>query len=319
MPPKIISVIGGLDYDLIMMANRIPNVGESVLANEYLEAPGGKGANTALAAYRSCHQKPHDPRPIPAKGWTSDKPSDDAHRNVDMDAQLLSSTTSRDKIEVDVRMRLLRHDRRPYQKKNRCLFTHGATTTWGTEDFLRIEDLGCGMRPDICVAQMGIQKEVVEQMIETAECYKWVTHLIMNESEAAIMSGRELGEVNEDIWPIICQEFLSRGVKNVVITLGAQGAYYATATERGYCPGYDVEVVDSTGADDTFIGVYALECIRQKEHGPWKIEQAVARANKAAAIAILRLGAQRGIPWSDEIDKLDAPFRASKVADGRTD
>lgn len=54
----IISVIGGLDVDLVMIANRIPDRGESVLANEYLEVLGGKGANSAIATYRTCHKKP---------------------------------------------------------------------------------------------------------------------------------------------------------------------------------------------------------------------------------------------------------------------
>jgi hypothetical protein len=49
MPPKTIAVLGGLDYDLIMIANRIPDQGESLLANEYLEAPGEKGAYYANA------------------------------------------------------------------------------------------------------------------------------------------------------------------------------------------------------------------------------------------------------------------------------
>lgn len=63
MVPKTIAIIGGLDADLIMIANRIPDRGESVLANEYLEALGGKGANSAIATHRACHKKPsEDPK-----------------------------------------------------------------------------------------------------------------------------------------------------------------------------------------------------------------------------------------------------------------
>lgn len=50
-------MIGGLDADLIMIANRIPNRGESVLASHYLEALGSKGANSAIATYRTCHKR----------------------------------------------------------------------------------------------------------------------------------------------------------------------------------------------------------------------------------------------------------------------
>lgn len=154
-----------------------------------------------------------------------------------------------------------------YTRENRYLFTLGATATWKKENFLKAEDLGHGMQLDLCVAQMEIHREVVEQMIETAgiagidfwlnaapaypitnRTYRHITHLLVNESEAAIMSGRDLDEVNRDTWPTICQEFLKRGVKNVVITLGVKGAYYANTSERDYCPAYEVDVVDTTGA-----------------------------------------------------------------------
>lgn len=116
-------------------------------------------------------------------------------------------------------------------------------------------------------AQMEINKEVVETMIETAgkagiefclnaapatpigkRFYRHLTHLLLNESEAAMMSGRDRGEVNEETWPIIAQEFLNRGAKNVVITLGAKGAFYANTTGTDHCPAFDVKVEDTTGA-----------------------------------------------------------------------
>lgn len=58
MAPRTIAVIGGLDADLIMISSRIPESGESVLAAEYHEALGGKGANSAIATYRTCHRRP---------------------------------------------------------------------------------------------------------------------------------------------------------------------------------------------------------------------------------------------------------------------
>lgn len=60
MAPKTIAIIGGLNYDLVMIANRIPDGGQSLQANEYLEALGGKGANSAITTYRTCHKKPVD-------------------------------------------------------------------------------------------------------------------------------------------------------------------------------------------------------------------------------------------------------------------
>lgn len=61
---------------------------------------------------------------------------------------------------------------------------------------------------------------------------------------------------------------------------------------------------------DTFTGAYASDYLRQKAKGTWDIKSAVVRANKAAAITIQSVGAQDGIPWSDEIDKFDAPEKS---------
>jgi sugar/nucleoside kinase (ribokinase family) len=46
----------------------------------------------------------------------------------------------------------------------------------------------------------------------------------------------------------------------------------------------------------------------QKEQGRWDTREAVVRANKAAAISVMKMGAQGGIPWGEEIDGFDAPF-----------
>ena len=308
MAPKTIAIIGALDYDLIMIANRIPDRGESLLANEYLEALGGKGANSAIATYRTCHKQPTEihksPILVPEKlaDETIDEQKQPEGTEEPLPGKDYGIKQANEEIKISVKMIGAVGDDRygerfyaelnkngvdssgvitvpgtqsstcfvmveNYTRENRCLFTLGATATWKQEHFLRAEDLGHGVRPDLCVAQMEIRREVVEQMIETAgrenidfilnaapanpvtnRMYRYITHLLVNESEAAIMSGRDLDEVNQNTWPTICQEFLNRGVKNVIITLGAKGAYYATALERDHCPAYKVDVVDTTGA-----------------------------------------------------------------------
>ncbi|KAH8706971.1 hypothetical protein GQ44DRAFT_831169 [Phaeosphaeriaceae sp. PMI808] len=97
MVPKTISIIGGLDYDLIMIANRIPDGGESLLANEYLEALGGKGANSVIATYRTCHQKPHDPK-------ITDPPSNASSTAALPTPQLINTVATTNEVEINVRM-----------------------------------------------------------------------------------------------------------------------------------------------------------------------------------------------------------------------
>ncbi|KAF2228920.1 ribokinase, partial [Viridothelium virens] len=335
MTPKTVSIIGGLDYDLIMIANRIPDGGESLLANEYLEAAGGKGANSAIATYRTCHKKPTETHETPEVNVRmvgavgDDKYGEKLYAELNKNGVDSSGVITVPNTQSSICFVMVEN----YTRENRCLFTRGATATWERRHFLKAEDLGNGIQPELCVAQMEIHRAIVEQMIETAgkagidfclnaapanpiikRTYRYITHLLVNESEAAIMSGRDMDEVSEDTWPVICGDFLNQGVKNVVITLGAKGAYYANTLGRNHCPAYNVNVVDTTGAGDTFTGAYASEYIRQKEAGQWHIKRAVIRANKAAALMITKLGAQQGIPWADEIDYFDAPFKVPDLS-----
>ena len=70
----------------------------------------------------------------------------------------------------------------------------------------------------------------------------------MNETEAAILSGREVKEVSRETWGEIAQEFLRDGVENVVITLGAEGAFYANSDTCGLVHAFQIDPVDPTGA-----------------------------------------------------------------------
>ncbi len=277
MAPQTIAVIGGLNADLIMIASFFPDRGESVLANEYIEALGGKGANSAIATYRTCHK-----RPVQDEGAIEGLSLADEGIEVKMigavgdDRYGDKFIVELNKNGVDTSGIVTVPDTRSSvyfvigensTRENRCLFTLGATSTWKKEHFSNAEQLGGGARPDLVVAQMEITKDVVEVMIETAgkagidfclnaapatpigkRFYRHLTHLLVNESEAAIMSGRDRDEVNEDSWPTIAQEFLNRGMKNVVITVGAKGAFYANADGSAHCPAYEVVVKDTTGA-----------------------------------------------------------------------
>ncbi len=60
---------------------------------------------------------------------------------------------------------------------------------------------------------------------------------------------------------------------------------------------------------DTFRGAYATDYIQQKEAGGWDIRSAAIRANKAAGIKILTMGAQAGIPCPDRLICLMRPLK----------
>ncbi|KIW88965.1 uncharacterized protein Z519_10449 [Cladophialophora bantiana CBS 173.52] len=198
--------------------------------------------------------------------------------------------------------------------ENRCTFVNNANDALTAEYFTKLESLANGRQPDLVIAQMEIDRAVVEQIIDTAgeagievlinaapanhilsRYYRHITHLLVNETEAATMSGREIDEVNEETWQEIAEDFLEKGVKNVVLTLGLKAPSMAQPTSLAMSR-------LSMSMWDTFTGAYATDYLRQKQRGQWDIREAVVRACKAAALTITRIGAQEGIPWMDAID-----------------
>jgi ribokinase len=161
---------------------------------------------------------------------------------------------------------------------NRLLYTTGANASLLPSDFLTLSSLSSPTtpptKPSLLISQLEIRRETVEQILETcarehidtllnaapakyllSTLYRTITHLIVNEPEAAMLSGREMEEMScMADWASVTDEFLQKGVRNVVVSLGAKGAYYSNAVGNG---GYveaerGVRVVDTTGAGCVF-------------------------------------------------------------------
>ena len=201
MAPQTISVIGTLNVDLIVFTDRIPDKGETVVANDYFEGLGGKGANAAIAAYRTCHKKPP-----PSTGETGIPFADSTAESTTVPAEPNPHRTINEDIDNDIQVRMVGavgddkyadffHKElnkngvdtsglskiegkvsnigfgivEQYSGDNRALPCPVAARTHKEEDFLTVESLAPnGPRPDLIIAQMEIRPGVVQQMIETA-------------------------------------------------------------------------------------------------------------------------------------------------------
>lgn len=136
------------------------------------------------------------------------------------------------------------------------------------------------------------------------EAYEGLAHLIVNETEACVLSGRGEDELETaEGLATVADGFLERGVQNVVITLGGRGVYYAARDgPRALVEALKADVVDTTAAGDTFVGSYALAVVQAAcERDGFDIDAAIRAANRASAITVSRKGAQVSIPWRDEL------------------
>lgn len=150
-----------------------------------------------------------------------------------------------------------------------------------------------------------------------AGAYRGLAHLVVNETEAAALSGLPVDRLDTaEGCAEVAGVFAGRGVRNVVITLGGRGVYYKSSPSpspeaaggggglEGLIPAEEVgEVVDTTAAGDTFVGQYALEVVGSGARGEegFDVAAAVRKSNKAAALTVQRKGAAASIPWRDEV------------------
>ncbi|KAK4196817.1 Ribokinase-like protein [Triangularia verruculosa] len=136
--------------------------------------------------------------------------------------------------------------------------------------------------------------------------YNGLKHLVVNETEAAILGGVDETELDTiEGLERVGRMFVGRGVENFIATLGGRGVYFLTRDGRSGLVEAEkgVKVVDTTGAGDTFVGRYALDAAAAKKEGKeFDIEAAVKKANKAAAVTVQREGAAKSIPWRDEVE-----------------
>ena len=113
---------------------------------------------------------------------------------------------------------------------------------------------------------------------------------ILNELEGEALSGRKESEE-------ICREMLRKfPAEFVVLTLGPRGAIYADRSGTTRQAAYDVPVVDTTGAGDTFTG-YFLSAFAQGKNRA----ECLKWANAASSLAVGREGAAAGIPLHEEV------------------
>jgi len=140
---------------------------------------------------------------------------------------------------------------------------------------------------------------MVQNLNALAELADWVLPGI---GEGEILTGYTKPED-------IASFYLARGVRGVIVKLGAAGAYFRTADEAGVVAAQPVEkVADTVGAGDGF-AVGVVSALLEGRTLP----QAVARGNRIGALAIQVIGDSEGLPTRAELDTFE---RADALASG---
>jgi ribokinase len=128
------------------------------------------------------------------------------------------------------------------------------------------------------------------------EMYCDIDIIIPNEIEAEMITG--ISSKSENFDQEVINYFLSRGVKEVIITKGCHGSVYGNLRELVYVDPYNVEVVDTTGAGDAFVGAIACEVAKGRT-----VKNSLKFATASSALAVTKFGAQSSMPHYFEVEE----------------
>ena len=296
-----IVVIGSCNTDMVINTERLPQPGETIIGGNFFMNAGGKGANQAVAAAR-----------LGGRVSFMAKVGNDHFGSRSIE-QYKSEGIEVEHILVDndnpSGVALIMVD----AKGENCI-----AVASGANALLRPEDIDKATdtieRGDIVLMQLETPLETVEYASRIArEKGKKVIlnpapalHLpesllnnlymiIANETETEYISGIKITDMDS-----ICRAadiISSRGVENVVITLGSKGAFVKENGAYHQVPAIKVKAVDATAAGDTFCGALCVALAEGKD-----ILGAVEFANRCASVTVTRLGAQSSLPYRSEID-----------------
>jgi len=295
----VVTIIGTSHMDFIAYLDRFPEHGETVIGKGFVSAPGGKGANQAIAACRL---------------------GADCHLISKVGADFVGESLLGNARENGVRIDHVTKDPRSHsgvaliyvnaKGENMIAVAPGVDQLISEDDVKASE--GAIASSNVVLAQLEIPKKTATFAINHAKGRGKTT--ILNPAPASELDEGVLGNIDyitpnrgelarltgmrvDDDRSILdaARSLIEKGLGTVIVTLGKRGAMIVTPSENELVPSYDVNVVDTVGAGDAFNGALAVAVSLRCE-----TRAAVRFANLVAALKTTRKGAQEGLPTLKE-------------------
>ena len=293
-------VVGSINQDFVLRVDRRPEPGETVTGAELALFPGGKGANQAIAAARLGAEVAMLGRVgEDSFGGKLVENLRDSGVNTSRVEAVAGAPTGSAFITVTP------------DSENAIVVSPGANRRFGSDEVgAASEDL---RKARLLLAQLEVSIDAVETAAYivngnggrfilnlapprevTSELLCLSDPLVVNEHEAMFLLGEDTRDPEES-----ADKLLDLGPPSAIVTLGAAGAVLATGESSRHFPAPDVEVVDTTGAGDAFMGALAAKLTEGA-----LLEEAIPYAVLAGAVAVTREGAQGSLPAPEDVEKL---------------
>lgn len=300
-------IVGSINQDLVARVERIPAPGETVLASSMVRTGGGKGANQAVAARRAGGAS------VAFVGAVGTDPDGASLRDALVADGIDVSGLSQ--VDGPSGMALISVDD---TAENTIVVVPGANAA---ATILTPAQRSVVAAAQVVLTQLEIPIALVQDSAATRGAQAWhllnaapsapfvtagaallpsVDVLIVNEHEALDVAGVD------DLETALAA--LAPRVRALVVTLGRHGSLIVCGDERVDVPAFAADAVDTTGAGDTFCGMFAA-ALAASGRAPASVDAALladaARAGAAAAaIAVTRPGAQDAVPSAAEVAAL---------------
>ena len=294
-----IMVIGSANTDMVIKTEKLPLPGETKLGGIFFMNAGGKGANQAVAAAR-----------LGGHVILVTKVGNDIF-GIQTVEGLKKENINTNFIFVDEAAPSGTALIMVNEEGENCIaVAPGANANLLPADIEKVKGI---TEAEILLMQLEIPMETISAVAKNAiinhqrliinpapaqkmgdELLNGLFLITPNETEASLLTGITVED--EATASQAAAVFLSRGVKNVIITLGKQGAYFQNDELKFKIDAPLVQAMDTTAAGDTFSGALAVAITEKMD---WV--KAIKFAVSAASISVTRMGAQPSIPYRREI------------------
>lgn len=278
-------VVGSINVDMVFTSDIRPKAGETVLGRTFSLIQGGKGANQAVAAAK-----------LGAETYMVGCVGNDSNGDFSL-KNLQNMNVNTEAVKVVENAPTGVANIVVAENDNSIIVISGANFEVNKE--LIDNNKNLILSADIVLLQLEIPMETVEHVVEI--CAENKVKVLLNPAPAARLKKSIIEKAayitpNEHELKLIfdsraSDEVLKNYPNKLIVTMGSKGVKYFDGNEIKEIPSNKVDVVDTTGAGDTFCGGLSAALVRGDS-----IEGAIRFANKAASYAVTKLGAQSGMP-----------------------